>query len=242
MYCSACGQPLDGARFCGSCGTPAQGPESRPVPTLGQPAAPSRPGLSRPGPSQPVSFRLDRLTVADVLVVAFGIVAAISIVLPWYSAGIDQITISVSGVAVHGWLYLVLVLAIAIAGYLVATALVPTFPPAGVPRAVPLLVAAGLDVLLMIAGLVDKPAGIGWSIGPFLGLVASLLALASAATPYIPSVKPTLGRQLPAGSPGRGFASPLAATSGTCATCSTVLVPGDIFCASCGTRSPGIPG
>jgi hypothetical protein len=123
----------------------------------------------------------------------------ISLFLPWFSGsissdnslGLSATTGSESGTDAHGWLWLVFVIVLAIVAYLVVVAgfqVLPFKVPFRHDQV--LLVAAGVNLLLVFIGFLLKPStygiagvSIGWSIGAFLALIAAIAAVAALTPP-----------------------------------------------------------
>jgi hypothetical protein len=86
----------------------------------------------------------------------------------------------------HGYLYLVLILCLAILAYLGLRAGSDELParlPLGHEQR--LLAAAGLNVALVLLAFLIRPDGTGWRFGAFTGMLA---ALAAVAPPVVPAV------------------------------------------------------
>ena len=127
------------------------------------------------------------------------LVVLISLFLPWFSGsissdntlGLSASSGSESGTAAHGWLWLVFVIVLLIVGYLVCAAgfqVLPVKLPLRHDQV--LLVATGVNLLLVFIGFLFKPStygiaglSIGWSIGAFLALIAALVAVAALTPP-----------------------------------------------------------
>jgi hypothetical protein len=164
---------------------PQQPPAGYPQPG-GQYAPAPRPA-SAVGPFQ---FDFKRLTRVDQIVGGASLITLISIFLPWFSAsvsasafGISEIA-SESGTAAHGWLWLVFVIDLLIIAYLVMRAGWEQSPlRLPVAHAPLLIIATGLQLLLIVVAFFDMPGNdgisgvsIGWAWGAFVGLIAALAA------------------------------------------------------------------
>jgi hypothetical protein len=114
------------------------------------------------------------------------LVLFISLFLPWFSYG----PFSVDGLW-HAWMYIVLILCIAIIGHFVLKAGISEPPyKLPLPEAQLLLFATGINVVLVVIAFLLKPggygfSGVGWSFGAFLGLVAAIVAALPTAVPAI---------------------------------------------------------
>jgi hypothetical protein len=116
----------------------------------------------------------------------------ISLWLPWFTASDSFISVSVSGTGQHGWLWLEFLLALALLLYFIARAAWEE-PPVRipVPHEVLLIVATGLQFLLILIGFLAKPGagdiGVSWGFGAFLALIASIVAAAPVIYPAVKS-------------------------------------------------------
>lgn len=135
-----------------------------------------QPQQPRPGTvGAPFQFDMNRLTRVDRIVGIASLIAMISIWLPWYSfAGLGTL----SGTW-HGWLWLEFVVALALIAYLglrAGSASEVRLPIAHAPL---LIVATGLQLLLILIAFALVPGGdegVGWTWGAFVGLLAALVA------------------------------------------------------------------
>jgi hypothetical protein len=180
------------AAFCGSCGTPA-GSASQFPRTPGDQYIPSA-ASGQHGPpmtAPPREFRLDlrRLSRADQAVGGASLVVLVALFLPWFGFSTLGAGISVSGTSAHGYLVLVVITALLIAGYLLLRSGWGEFPfPLQVAHEALLLAGTSLQFLLVLTGFLDVPlAGLGWETGAYLALIAAALAAAPAAVPVLRS-------------------------------------------------------
>jgi len=142
---------------------------------------------------QAFSFDLKRLTRNDQIVGVATLVLFISLFLPWFTASAGSLGGgSVNGLW-HGYMYIDLILALAILGFLVVRAGFDALPfrlPVSPDQA--LLAATGLNLLLALISFAFKPASgfgvsIGWGIGAFIGLIAAVAAVAPLGVPLLRS-------------------------------------------------------
>jgi hypothetical protein len=117
------------------------------------------------------------------------IVLFIDLFLPWYSAHSSFVSVSWNGLS-NGWMYITLILAIAVIALLGAEALgvwkLPATSPLG--RDQVLLIATVVNLVLVVLAVVFKypdVSGVGWSFGAFLGLAAAAVAAFPLAWPVI---------------------------------------------------------
>ena len=161
-----------------------------PPPAAGSPGGPSgavpSPGVSLP----PFSFDIKRWSLAERITGVGTLLLFISLFLPWFTYSFGPVSVSVDGLW-HAWMYLVLILCLAILAYLVARAgfseMPFKLPMAGEQL---LLIATGVNAVLSILAFLFKPggigfSGIGWGFGAFVGLAASIVAAAPLAVPAI---------------------------------------------------------
>ncbi len=86
----------------------------------------------------------------------------------------------------HGYLYIVLILCLAILAYLVVRALFDEMPvKLPVKHETLLFVATAINFLLVLIGFLDKPGGVGWRFGAFIGLIAAIVAVAPFVMPFV---------------------------------------------------------
>ncbi len=158
-------------------------------PTPGSPLPP--PGATPTGGSRP-TFSLDvaRLARAERISGIATLVLFISLFLPWYTYDFGPVSISADGLW-HGWMYLVLLVSLAVMVYIVLRAGFEVMPfKVGVSDAQLLLIGTVFNAVLCILAFLLKPggigfSGIGWGFGAFLGLAAAIVAAAPLAVPAI---------------------------------------------------------
>jgi len=143
-------------------------------------------GQHPPGPADPAhEFRLDlrRLSRAEQVTGAASMIVLVSLFLPWYGFSELGASITVSGTTAHSYLMLVVITALLMTGYLLLRCGWDELPVRlPVAPEVVLLVGAGLQLALVLAGFLDMPmSGLGWEIGAYLALIAA----AAAAVPLI---------------------------------------------------------
>ena len=175
MKCSQCGSDAaTGAGTCPGCGAV--------IPTAAEAAT-----LTQAGPAMAFHFDAARWTTADRIAGGATLVLFISLFLPWFSvsAGFGSFTesSSVDALTAHGYLYLVLLLALAILGYLVVSAGLDSQPALPLSHEQILGGAAGLNLLLVGIGMLIMPGGgsslikVSWDFGAFIGLAAAVVAV-----------------------------------------------------------------
>jgi hypothetical protein len=144
------------------------------------------------------AFNLDlkRLTRNDQIVGGSAIVFVISLFLPWFTVSDGVFSTSVNGLW-HGYMYIGLILAVAVLAYFVLRAGFERLPfklPLEHEQAV--LAATAVIFVLTVLSFVFKPAGVsdafasvswGWSFGAFVGLIAAVVAVAPLGLPFLRS-------------------------------------------------------
>lgn len=178
-------------------GTPLPGAPLPGAPMPGAAPAPARARAATP----PVQFAMNRLTQSDRITAVASLVLLISLFLPWFRASANTGILGVSasatgsGVTAHGYLYIVLILCLAILGLVLLRAAFATAPfvlPGG--HELLLLAATSINLLLVLIAFIFKPGGyasvayvirVGWSWGAFVALVAAVVAVAPLALPMI---------------------------------------------------------
>jgi hypothetical protein len=182
MMCAQCGTVLSAeVAGCPRCGTAAPAPSQVKVQVqVAEPAGSSRTGGQ--------SFRLDltRLAGADPITGISTLVLLISLFLPWYGVSVLGFGVQVDGLTGHGYLYLVLLMCLAIEAYLVFSAGYEQ-PPFRLPLSHQqrLLIATGINAVLVLLAFLVKPGDSGWRFGAFAGILAALVALAPLAVPAL---------------------------------------------------------
>jgi hypothetical protein len=181
MICTQCGSSIPGgAAACPGCGSRLVAQGMAGPATAGHAASPA--------------FRLDlsRLTNRDRITGTGTLLLLVSLFLPWYGVSILGISAEADGLNVHGYLYIVLLLCVAIMAYLVFWAGFEDLPvrlPLTHERR--LLAASGVNTALVLLAFLIRPDGTGWRFGAFLGLLAALVAVAPL---VIPAVRSRRGR------------------------------------------------
>lgn len=199
MVCSHCGNDVaEGASWCQQCGTRQTAGASPVTPGSAQHPAGAGPVHAGTGPvhvgTGPVhaagtpSFRFNagRWELTDRAAGIATIVVLISLFLPWFGVSVLGISGTADGLTVHGYLYLVLLVALAILAYLVVQAGFERLPfrlPVGHGQL--MLSATGLNFVLVLIAFLTKPTLTSWQYGAFVGLAAALAAVFVLARPAI---------------------------------------------------------
>jgi hypothetical protein len=174
--CPSCQTEVaEGTAFCPSCGTSV----------AGAPAA----ATAGPSTSPQIKFDASTLSQTDRIVGVATVVLFISLFLPWFSVNLGFASATASGLSAHGYLYIPLLISIALIAFLAAGALgLWTLPTtSAVSRDQVLLIGAAISFVFVLLGFVLKPGGslVGWSFGAFISLVAAVVALVPTARPAI---------------------------------------------------------
>jgi hypothetical protein len=192
ITCSNCQtESAEGTTLCPGCGAAlAAAPAGA---TAG--ASPAGAPAAAPAGSQ-VKFDATKLTQTDRIVGIASFVLLISLFLSWFSVSLGPIgSVSASGLSAHGYLYIVLILSIVIVALLAVRALgawaFPSTAPVTEEQA--LLIATGINFVLVLIAFLLKPggvgSGVGWSFGAFVGLIASIVAVVPLARPALAARK-----------------------------------------------------
>jgi hypothetical protein len=192
ITCSNCQtESAEGTALCPGCGAAlAAAPAGA---TAG--ASPAGAPAAAPAGSQ-VKFDATKLTQTDRIVGIASFVLLISLFLSWFSVSLGPIgSVSASGLSAHGYLYIVLILSIVIVALLAVRALgawaFPSTAPVTEEQA--LLIATGINFVLVLIAFLLKPggvgSGVGWSFGAFVGLIASIVAVVPLARPALAARK-----------------------------------------------------
>lgn len=187
--CPSCGSSLAGAAAAPQ-GGPATGAPATGAPATGAPAT-GTPAPAAAGASTMPAFKFDaaRWSLADRISGVATIVLFISLFLAWFGVSVIGITVTASGVSAHGFLYIVMIIAILIVAYLVLRAGWEELPGGiNLPHVITMMVATLINLVLVFIAFIDKPggSGVGWEFGAFVALIAAVVA----AVPYaIPQVR-----------------------------------------------------
>jgi hypothetical protein len=164
-----------GTTSCPSCGNALAG-----APSMSQTAATPPPTAAAPKPQ--IKFDLASIGQLDRIVGGATLVLFISLFLPWFHAK-GPFGGSVDALDPHGYLYIVLILSLAIIALIGAEVLgIWKLPAASaLNRDQILLIATGVNFVLILIGFIFKPSGggvvsVGWSWGAFVGLIAAIVA------------------------------------------------------------------
>jgi hypothetical protein len=173
--CRGCGAPLAASAGPGT-GT-GTGPGAR---SEGPPATHGTHRARQAGPADATAFAFDarRWTFADRVTGGATLVLLVSLFLPWFGTDGGSFSVSVDGMW-HGYMVVVLILAVAILGYLVLRAGFISLPSGfSATTAGQLLAsAAGLNLLLAAISFATKPAATSWQYGAYIGLAAAIGAV-----------------------------------------------------------------
>ena len=190
ITCSNCQtESAEGTALCPGCGAALAAAPA------GTTAGASPAGAAAPAGSQ-VKFDATKLTQTDRIVGIASFVLLISLFLSWFSVSLGPIgSVSASGLSAHGYLYIVLILSIVIVAVLAVRALgawaFPSTAPVTEEQA--LLIATGINFVLVLIAFLLKPggvgSGVGWSFGAFVGLIASIVAVVPLARPALAARK-----------------------------------------------------
>ncbi len=167
--CSRClVEVFPGTALCPNCGAAIR-PNVMPRP------APKRARKSRQ--------RLHTLTTRERVSGPATLALLVSLWLPWYSVG----PFSLSGLSAHGWLFIAVLNSIVLVLYVLIVAFgVGDLAEQGRMSKDQLLVLlTGINVALVVLGLLLKPTGFSWSWGAFLALVAAVVAFLPFGIPFI---------------------------------------------------------
>jgi hypothetical protein len=149
-------------------------------------------GIRPAGATPQLKFDASVLNQTDRIVGTATIVLFISLFLPWYSARAGGFGGTANALSPHGYMYIVLILSIAMITMLALEALGTWRLPSSTPLTRPQILLAGttINLVLVIIAFVFKPSGeglvsVGWSFGAFVGLVAAVAA-------FVPLGRPAL--------------------------------------------------
>ena len=202
MICSQCGNNVaEGAAACPRCGAPqstGQGANVRVSTVSAEPSSPRMAASLGGTYAAAPAFNLDlnRLTRNDRMVGGATIVFVISLFLPWFTVSDGVASASVNGLW-HGYMYIALILAVAVLAQEVLLAGFEQLPfklHFGHEQA--MLVATAAIFVLTVLSFVFKPAGAsdafasvnwGWSFGAVIGLAAAVVSVLPLGLPFLRS-------------------------------------------------------
>jgi hypothetical protein len=148
-----------------------------------------------PSPTRPSSgqfkFEMNRWTQAERITAIGSLVLLIALFLPWFTVSASVYSASASGLTAHGYLYIVLLLCLAILVDLVAKVSYTVMPfKLPLPEEQLLLIATGINAVLVVIAFLLKPggygfSGVGWGWGAFVALIAAIVAAFPTAAPAI---------------------------------------------------------
>jgi hypothetical protein len=133
-------------------------------------------------------FDAARWSLADRISGIATIVLFISLFLAWFGISVIGITVTASGVSAHGYLYLVMIIAILIVAYLVLRAGWDELPGGiNLPHLTTMMAATLVNLVIVFIAFIFKPggSGVGWEFGAFVGLFAAVAAAAPYAIPQL---------------------------------------------------------
>lgn len=165
---------------------PYQQPQAQPG--YGAPAAQPSPGSSMP----PMNFNINRLSNNDKITAIASFVLLIALFLPWFSYNTGFGVVTGSGETVHGYLWVVFILCLAVVVYMGARAAWDKLPiNVNIPHTPVILGVTLVNFLLVLIAFLTKPgfSGVGWTWGAFVALAAAVIAAAPTAVPFFKNLK-----------------------------------------------------
>ena len=138
-----------------------------------------------PNKSPAYKFDAKRWSQTDRIVAISTLVLFISLFLAWFGASVAIYSVTVDGLW-HGYMYITLIVCLAIIIYLALVAGLETLPfKLPTPHAQTLALATGLNFLLTLISFLTKPSGTSWQYGAYIGLIAAFIAVAPRVVPAI---------------------------------------------------------
>ncbi len=134
-------------------------------------------------------FDMKRLTQVDKIIGVATLVFFISLFLDWFGYSFAVYSVSVDGLW-HGYMYIPLLISLAIFAYLVARAGFDQMPvKLPLPEAQVLVIATAINFVLTFISFITKPGGSSWQFGAYIGLIASFVAVAPRLVPALMSAR-----------------------------------------------------
>ena len=171
--CSRClVEVFPGTALCPNCGAAIR------------PTVVSRP---KPKPVGKVRRRLNELNRKELIFGPAAVVLLISFWMPWYSASVGPISVSVDGLSAHGWLFIAVLDTIVLVLYVLITAFgAGDLADQGrLSKEQLLTVLTGVNLALVVLAFLLKPSGFSWAWGAYLALVAALVAFLPFGVPLV---------------------------------------------------------
>jgi len=187
--CPSCGATLGSSSTATQAAPAVSAPTpAAATPAAATPAAAAPPAAAASGSSIP-AFKFDaaRWSLADRIAGVATIVLFISLFLSWYTYSIAGFSFTADGLW-HGWMYITLILCIAIVAYLVLRAGWDELPiGTKVPHLTAMMAATIVNLVLVVIAFLDKPGGggVGWGFGAVIGLIAAVVAAAPYCVPQL---------------------------------------------------------
>jgi hypothetical protein len=180
--CPSCGNPLGSAQATAFSASPPPAPAASYSASAPPPPATHTPGSHAAKPQ--IKFDFATISQTDRLVGGGSLVLFIALFLPWFSVKLGVLgSATASGLSAHGYLYVTLILTLAVLALLVAEALGLWKLPSTsqLSRDQILLIATVINLILVVIAFAFKPSGlgvvkVGWSWGAFVALVAAVVA------------------------------------------------------------------
>ena len=144
-------------------------------------------------PIPPYKFDRARWSRNDQITGVATVVLFIALFLPWFGVRVGPVDVTASGLSAHGYLYIVLILCLALTGYLfIRAGMAEISSKVPVGHELLVMVVTAVNVVLVLIAFLFKPSGagivhFGWRFGSFVALVAALVAVAPLAVPLIQS-------------------------------------------------------
>jgi hypothetical protein len=122
------------------------------------------------------------LNKADRITGGATLVLLVSLFIPWFGVSYFE----EDGLSSHGYLYIVLLVSIALLVYLISRAGWDKLPiNRSLAHAPTMFVATVINFVLVLFAFIFKPAGVGWEFGAYLALIVAAVGAAPLALPAI---------------------------------------------------------
>lgn len=138
-----------------------------------------------------MKYEWNRLSTADRISGVATLVLFISLFLPWFGVTILFVSATASGLSAHGYLYIALILSVAVLGVMALRPVEPALLKLPFGHDALMLFATVVNFVLVLIGFLSKPGGaiVDWEWGSFVALAAAVVAVLPFVLPLIREIR-----------------------------------------------------